>query len=147
MDAPAEGAPSTCDAVQSSAGLASPVACEAPYVARQVSSAPTAPLLATAQAHRYLSREFNAIMIHRVAWTLLLLQSRLSVLHCDLDIVWLRDPLAHFAQPPQLAANMLVMSEQSFGNNGGFYLIRQSEPTRSFLQVHMHMLTCTCTCI
>lgn len=166
MDAPTPRALSTCGVVRASWGAHRPIACEAPYAAvpRPGSSsggnggssggngggkssgsdddAGGGELgAASAAPSRYLSREFNAIMIHRVAWTSLLLGRGLSILHCDLDIVWLHDPLPHFASAPLERADMLIMSEQGYGNNGGFYLMRHSNRTLAFLHAWLRQLT------
>lgn len=73
---------------------------------------------------RYKSAGFNAIMIHRVAWNLFLLGRGFSIMHCDLDVVWLHDPRPVFDTPRYRDTDMLLQSEQVYGYNGGFYLAR-----------------------
>ena len=45
-------------------------------------------------------------------------------MHCDLDIVWLHDPRPTLGAPSAHAVAMMLMSEQVYGYNGGFYLAR-----------------------
>ena len=87
----------------------------------------------------YRSRLFNAIMCHRVGWLRLLLAAGFNILHCDVDVVILRDPLPLFEKPILVRpsghtatyrdSDMLVQSEGVFGNNGGFYYVRASNRT------------------
>ena len=76
---------------------------------------------------KYRTLDFNTLVFHRVAWMFFLLRQGLSVLHCDADVVWLKDPLTYLSALPE--HDILVQSEQSFGNNGGFYLARASVRT------------------
>lgn len=97
----------TCQVARSPFGLSRVLPCEAPYgragddgAARNGSSGGGAAphraskgALDLSQQSRYLSRGFNTIMLHRVAWMQLLLSRGLTILHCDLDVVWLHDPM------------------------------------------------------
>eukprot|EP00322_Chrysochromulina_rotalis_P006743 CAMPEP_0115835272 /NCGR_PEP_ID=MMETSP0287-20121206/4110_1 /TAXON_ID=412157 /ORGANISM="Chrysochromulina rotalis, Strain UIO044" /LENGTH=261 /DNA_ID=CAMNT_0003288727 /DNA_START=333 /DNA_END=1118 /DNA_ORIENTATION=+ len=90
----------------------------------------------------YRSRLFNAVVFHRVGWLRLLLLTNFSVLHCDADIVWLRNPLPLFESPalvrpsghtaPYRDADLLIQSEGVYGNNGGFYYVRANRRTVAF---------------
>lgn len=90
----------------------------------------------------YRSRLFNAVVFHRVAWLRLLLQANYSILHCDADVVWLRNPLPLFEQDVLVrpsghtatyrASDLLVQSEGVYGNNGGFYFARANSRTVAF---------------
>ena len=98
--------------------LAAPLRCVHPYEGHGAANR------SKAGADRYKSAGFNAIMIHRVAWNLFLLGRGFSIMHCDLDVVWLHDPRPVFDTPRYHDMDMLLQSEQVYGYNGGFYLAR-----------------------
>tara|TARA_B110001452_G_scaffold215474_1_gene186651 strand:+ start:903 stop:1610 length:708 start_codon:yes stop_codon:yes gene_type:complete len=109
----------TCGVLAQPFGLAAtPPRCVHPYEGHGAANR------SKAGADRYKSSGFNAIMIHRVAWNLFLLGRGFSIMHCDLDIVWLHDPRPVFASPQYRDTDMLLQSEQVYGYNGGFYLAR-----------------------
>lgn len=97
---------------------------------------------ATQHAAAYRSRLFNAVVFHRVGWLRLLVAAGYNVLHCDADVVWLRNPLPLFEQGTLVRpsghtstyreADFLVQSEGVYGNNGGFYFVRPSNRTVTF---------------
>ena len=65
----------------------------------------------------------------------LLLRRGFSVLQCDLDVVWLRNPQPLFHRPGAAAdADMLFQSEGGHGYNGGFYFARRTNETLALLQ-------------
>ena len=91
------------------------------------------------RAAAYRSRLFNVFMCHRVGWLRLLLAAGFNVLHCDSDIVVLRNPLPLFEEAGLVRpgghtaayrdSDMLVQSEGVYGNNGGFYYVRANNRT------------------
>ena len=118
---------STCGLLQTPFGLANPVSCVHPYDGYGAASRNES---SSGAAAGYRSSGFNGIMLHRVAWNLLLLEQGYSVLHCDLDIVWLHDPRPVLQSPRHQKIDLLIQSEQVYGYNGGFYLARARTSTR-----------------
>mmetsp|Transcript_18093 Transcript_18093/g.60706 ORF Transcript_18093/g.60706 Transcript_18093/m.60706 type:complete len:142 (+) Transcript_18093:521-946(+) len=75
------------------------------------------------------------MVMQRPMWMRHLLSRGYSVLQCDLDIVWLRDPFPLFATHPHLAAaDVLVQSEGGHGYNAGFYFARPTRAADAFME-------------
>jgi len=55
------------------------------------------------------------------------MQKGYSVLQCDVDIVWLHNPLLHFEQPAMQKFSAFYQSEQVYGMNCGFYFMRPDQ--------------------
>ena len=72
----------------------------------------------------YGSFGFYWIAMQRPLWLYWLLGRGHSVINCDLDIVWLRDPRPHLSQPGHASADMLFQPDTGHGVNGGFYVAR-----------------------
>lgn len=123
----------------SDGGAAPAPRCVQPYAGYGAASANTS----VDGAAGYRSHNFNAIMIHRVAWNLYLLRRGWAVMHCDLDIVWLHDPRPVFATPEYRHSDMLLQSEQVYGYNGGFYLARARPSVRAGVTYWMNDLVHT----
>ena len=70
----------------------------------------------------YGSFGFYWIAMQRPLWLYWLLGRGHSVINCDLDIVWLRDPRPHLSQPGHASADMLFQPDTGHGVNGGFYV-------------------------
>ena len=117
----------TCDTLQAPFGLAVSVTCVHPYTGYGAASRNKSSSVAVVG---YRSASFSAIMLHRVAWNLLLLEHGYSVMHCDLDVVWLHDPRPVLHSPRHQKNDLLIQSEQVYGYNGGFYLARARTSTR-----------------
>ena len=117
---------STCGTLQIPFGLANSVSCVHPYAGFGAASHNQS---SSGVAAGYRSTSFSAIMLHRVAWNLRLLEHGYNVMHCDLDIVWLHDPMPVLQSPRHLKNDLLIQSEQVYGYNGGFYLARARAST------------------
>jgi hypothetical protein len=89
------------------------------------------PLTTTGLAH-YRSLEFNRMVMQRPLWIHWLLGEGYTVLNCDLDVVWIHDPLPHLLKLAGPRVDMLYQSEQVYGLNGGWYLARPTNHTISF---------------
>ena len=131
---------SICGMLQTPFGLAHPVSCVHPYDGNGAASRNES---LSGAAAGYRSRGFNGIMLHRVAWNLLLLEQGYNVLHCDLDIVWLHDPRPVLQSPRNQKIDLLIQSEQVYGYNGGFYLARARASTRVGVRAWMDDLVHT----
>ena len=84
--------------------------CVAPYKYRPLSD----------EAHknessRHGSAHFWRLVIQRPLWVQWLLQEGYSVLQCDVDVVWLHNPLLHFELPSMRQYSALYQSEQVCG--------------------------------
>ena len=127
-------------------------ACVSPYRDRP---------LAPSTHVKYASIHFWRMVVQRPLWVRWLLTRGYSVLQCDVDTVWLRDPLAYFASPASIPpwscltllvdgldrptdgrctytladADMLVQSEQAYGYNCGFYFLRPTGASIRFIDV------------
>ena len=104
----------TCPALAQTMGETAGAACIHPY-------AGSAHFNASAPAH-YRSKVFNLIVMQRPTWVRWLLARGLSILQCDLDVVFVKDPLPDLRRRP--TADMQFQSEQVYGQNGGFYFAR-----------------------
>ncbi len=104
----------TCPALARTMGETAGAACIHPY-------AGSAHFNASAPA-RYRSKVFNLIVMQRPTWVRWLLARGLSILQCDLDVVFVKDPLPDLRRRP--TADMQFQSEQVYGQNGGFYFAR-----------------------
>ena len=125
-------------------------ACVSPYRDRP---------LAPSSRVKYASIHFWRMVVQRPLWVRWLLTRGYSVLQCDVDTVWLQDPLAYFASPAPTPpssclaghvagldrppdgrcayaladADMLVQSEQVYGFNCGFYFLRPTNASIRFI--------------
>ena len=111
----------TCAQLDSSGIPLNEHACVFPYARKP---------LTTGGLATYRSLEFNRIVMQRPMWMYLLLQQGYSVLQCDLDVVWLRNPQPLFHRPTTAGADMLFQSEGGYGYNGGFCAPRRPKPAR-----------------
>ena len=116
----------TCAPLQAGFGLArdpsAASACVYPYAHRPLTSGGIA---------TYRSTEFNRMVMQRPMWMRHLLRKGYSVLQCDLDIVWLRNPFPLFAALPSF--DLLLQSEGGHGYNAGFYFARPTEAVDDFM--------------
>ena len=114
----------TCPALMGAPGNGEQSACVYPY-SRAKTGVTTSNDVAT-----YRSVNFNRMVMQRPLWVRWLLSRGYSVIQCDLDIVWLRDPqpLLRSIRVP----HMLFQSEQAYGLNGGFYFARPGNATLTF---------------
>jgi len=110
----------TCDTLGSS--FSSPGSCVHPYVHQ--------PLVPPGRL-RYGGSGFWRLVIQRPLWIQWLLQQGYSVLQCDVDVVWLHNPLPYFQS--EVRTDVFVQSEQRYGVNCGFYFMRPSNGSISLI--------------
>ena len=112
----------TCGALKARGFATAPDSCVEPYRFRPLSD----------EAHKnesskYGSPHFWRLVIQRPLWVQWLMQEGYSVLQCDVDIVWLHNPLTLFEQPAMQQYSALYQSEQVYGMNCGFYFMRPDQ--------------------
>ena len=112
----------TCGALKARGFATAPDSCVEPYRFRPLSD----------EAHKnesskYGSPHFWRLVIQRPLWVQWLMQEGYSVLQCDVDIVWLHNPLPFFEQPAMQRYSALYQSEQVYGMNCGFYFMRPDQ--------------------
>ena len=124
----------TCPALQLS-GFFSAVeshACVEPYTERP---------LVTSDRARYGSTEFWRLVVQRPLWIRWLLTQGFSVLQCDVDVVWLRNPLHLFASTTELAPVKRCSHPASiFGPTNKSGVIKWQQRKDKF-SCHMHNST------
>ena len=127
----------TCPALHDAMGEATGAACIHPYA--RLPPAQTAPSDATGPA-AYRSSRFNWIVMQRPIWVRWFLSRGLTVLQCDLDLVFLHDPL-----PDLLTgrADIQFQSEQVYGSNGGFYFARPTAAAFKLFDAWLGVLAAT----
>jgi hypothetical protein len=81
---------------------------------------------------RYGTLPFFWIAVQRPLWVHYLLGLGLSVINCDLDIVWLNDARPHMIRTK---GDLLLQGDTAAGLNSGFYLARPSERASAFFSV------------
>ena len=77
----------------------------------------------------YNSLHFWRLVIQRPLWVVWLLTQDYTVLQCDVDIVFLHNPIPALTTPNMQRFNALFQSEQTYGINCGFYLVRPGNAT------------------
>lgn len=83
----------------------------------------------------YNSLHFWRLVIQRPLWVVWLLTQDYTVLQCDVDIVFLHNPIPALTTPNMQRFNALFQSEQTYGINCGFYLVRPGNATLTFMQM------------
>jgi hypothetical protein len=126
----------TCPAL----GVGDPTACVYPY-SRSSNAVTSSKGVAT-----YRSVDFNRMVMQRPLWIRWLLRQGYSVIQCDLDIVWLRDPqpLLHSMRSRRCEGcmpDLVFQSEQAYGLNGGFYFARPTNATLTFYDYWLERLS------
>lgn len=101
-----------------------PDACVQPYERRPLSEDSQG-----SEYSAYNSLHFWRLVIQRPLWVVWLLQQDYTVLQCDVDIVFMHNPLPVLMAPGMQKYNALFQSEQTYGINCGFYLVRPGNAT------------------
>jgi hypothetical protein len=114
----------TCDRLPGTFRADGPHACVHPYVEKP---------LVSAGKLKYASSDFWRLVIQRPLWVRWLLTVGYTVLQCDVDVVWLRDPFPVFNTGVYASQHLVSQSEQTFGSNCGFYLARANTTTVRFM--------------
>ena len=120
----------TCPALRSTGFAQQAQACVQPYTHRSLSEG-------AGERRGYGSVHFWRLVIQRPLWIKWLLQEGYSVLQCDVDIVWLHNPLPYFEGPSMQKYTAFFQSEQVFGINCGFYFVRPVNSSISLIQAWM----------
>jgi hypothetical protein len=112
----------TCSALKARGFATARDSCVEPYQFRPLSD----------DAHKnesfkYGSPHFWRLVIQRPLWVQWMMQEGYSVLQCDVDVVWLHNPLLHFEQPAMQQYSAFYQSEQVYGMNCGFYFMRPDQ--------------------
>ncbi|XP_071477386.1 uncharacterized protein [Diadema antillarum] len=99
---------------------------------REVAAVMTPRAASPQAALKYLSREYNLLINRRPAYIYRLLQKGKDVLFCDVDMVWLRDPL------PYLVGDYDVVLQEDLHDPkvvycAGFVFFRATNATRSLV--------------
>ena len=115
---------STCKSLRATGFVQAAGACVSPYLLRPLSSGNQETYSA------YNSLHFWRLVIQRPLWVMWLLTEGYTVLQCDVDIVFLRNPLPLLQSPKLRKFDALFQSEQAYGINCGFYLVRPTNATR-----------------
>ena len=124
----------TCPSLQRSGffSAAESHACVEPYAARP---------LVTSDRAQYGSTEFWRLVVQRPLWIRWLLTQGFSVLQCDVDVVWLRNPLHLFASTEELAPMRSCSHPASiFGPTNKSGVIKWRQQINKF-SCHMHNST------
>lgn len=140
----------TCPALHAHRAHSNEHTCVQPYAQSTRGGSVIAANAAGSTTFTYRSGAFNRLVMQRPLWVRWLLQQGWSVIQCDLDIVWLRDPqlvlqslvitsqrkgssVAHARQgtadSSEVVPDVLFQSEQAYGLNGGFYFARPNNRT------------------
>jgi hypothetical protein len=122
----------TCGALRATGFAQQAEACVQPYVGDQSLDKGT-----TDSGRGYGTTHFWRLVVQRPLWVKWLLQEGYSVLQCDVDIVWIHNPLPYFEGPSVQRYNAFLQSEQVFGVNCGFYFVRPANVTISLIQSWM----------
>ena len=121
----------TCGALQARGFATARDSCVEPYQFRPLSD----------EAHKnesfkHGSPHFWRLVIQRPLWVQWMMQQGYSVLQCDVDVVWLHNPLLHFEMPAMQQYSAFYQSEQVYGMNCGFYFMRPDQAALGCVPLH-----------
>ena len=128
----------TCGALKARGFATARDSCVEPYQFRPLSD----------EAHKnesfkHGSPHFWRLVIQRPLWVQWMMQKGYSVLQCDVDIVWLHNPLLHFEKPAMQKYSAFYQSEQVYGMNCGFYFMRPDQAALGCVPCGMHWAAST----